>query len=382
MDTGNLPKNNTSLNPCQFTALQSISRTMVCTSAEEPKIALLHGPPGTGKSRVIVEIILRTMSLHHEKPASSHAKGQPRKVFISVLHTGRSIPVYRAGVAVATRFALVAKKQLFEQSLFHRLCSIRMSPDEENKGVTVLKTQYRMAKAICEWPSKYFYDGKLVTAESLIRHGPCNEYRVFNVIDGIEQLADQSFKNEKEADLVANIVRVILESPLCIIRKLNEVDASALRVEVNTVDSFQGKEKDIIIISCVRASQALQNFGGGIGFIFSKQRINVALTRPKESLIVCGHFPTLITDETWRSLINNAEGRHFAHDVSSKSASDDLRHLLMRPTPREQQRMVADLSELSGMKATWATKSENDTCYPRHWLPGGRHWLPRHWLVG
>jgi hypothetical protein len=46
MDTANLPKNNTALNPCQFTAVQSISRTIVSTSAEEPKIALLHGPPG------------------------------------------------------------------------------------------------------------------------------------------------------------------------------------------------------------------------------------------------------------------------------------------------------------------------------------------------
>jgi superfamily I DNA and/or RNA helicase len=152
-----------------------------------------------------------------------------------------------------------------------------MSPDEENKeGVTVIKTQYRIAKAVCKWPSKYFYDGKLVTAESLIRHGPRFFFpihsfpifeqffiyetqlffRVFNVIDGIEQLAvDQSFNNEKEADLVANIVRVILESPFtsgksigvinfyisqkqCIIRKLNEASS---RVEVNIADSFQGK---------------------------------------------------------------------------------------------------------------------------------------------
>jgi superfamily I DNA and/or RNA helicase len=100
----------------------------------------------------------------------------------------------------------------------------------------------------------------------------------------------------------------------CIIRKRNE---AASRVEVNIVDNFQGKGKDIIIISCVRASQALKNFGGGIGFISSKQRINVAITRPKETLIVCGHFPTMQTDEIWRSLINNAERRHFAHDVSS-----------------------------------------------------------------
>lgn len=52
--------------------------------------------------------------------------------------------------------------------------------------------------------------------------------------------------------------------------------------EVNTVDSFQGQERDIIIMSCVRSN--------GIGFLSDRQRLCVALTRAKHSLILCGNF--------------------------------------------------------------------------------------------
>ncbi|EFX78818.1 hypothetical protein DAPPUDRAFT_35844, partial [Daphnia pulex] len=74
-------------------------------------------------------------------------------------------------------------------------------------------------------------------------------------------------------------------------------------VDVNTVDSFQGREKEIIVISCVRASsQAEENLVGGIGFITSLSRINVSVTRAQEVLVICGHFPTLQRDGTWRDL--------------------------------------------------------------------------------
>ena len=55
-------------------------------------------------------------------------------------------------------------------------------------------------------------------------------------------------------------------------------------IEVNTVDSFQGQERDVVIMSCVRSS--------GIGFMSDKQRLCVALTRAKSSLILCGNFKT------------------------------------------------------------------------------------------
>jgi len=59
--------------------------------------------------------------------------------------------------------------------------------------------------------------------------------------------------------------------------------------EVNTVDGFQGQERDVIIMSCVRSS--------GIGFLSDKQRLCVALTRAKHSLILCGNFNTFMVGE-------------------------------------------------------------------------------------
>ena len=65
-------------------------------------------------------------------------------------------------------------------------------------------------------------------------------------------------------------------------RKDAEVEPSLLRdTEVDTVDSFQGREKDVMILSCVR-SQAL-------GFLTSSNRLCVALTRARQSLIVIGN---------------------------------------------------------------------------------------------
>jgi hypothetical protein len=60
---------------------------------------------------------------------------------------------------------------------------------ENDEGVMMLDTQYRMASSICEWPSKYFYGGKLMTAESLLRNGPCFDYRYFKKIYGCVTIA-------------------------------------------------------------------------------------------------------------------------------------------------------------------------------------------------
>jgi superfamily I DNA and/or RNA helicase len=97
-------------------------------------------------------------------------------------------------------------------------------------------------------------------------------------------------------------------------------------IEINTVDGFQGREKDIVLISTVRAnsSSSSQNNGNNngtnnnnrssivsrIGFVSDERRLNVAITRAKKSLIIFGHKDTLMVDSVWREMINSLKDRN------------------------------------------------------------------------
>lgn len=81
-----------------------------------------------------------------------------------------------------------------------------------------------------------------------------------------------------------------------------------MQSKVNTIDSFQGSEKEVIIFSCVRS-----NKNSNLGFLTDYRRINVALTRAKHGMIIVGNAATLIHDPKWRTLLNSLrkDGQYF-----------------------------------------------------------------------
>jgi senataxin len=70
-------------------------------------------------------------------------------------------------------------------------------------------------------------------------------------------------------------------------------------IEINTVDAYQGREKDIIIISCVRGSQER-----ALGFLNDYRRMNVAITRAKSFLWFVGNSRTLKRNKNWNAFID------------------------------------------------------------------------------
>ena len=86
---------------------------------------------------------------------------------------------------------------------------------------------------------------------------------------------------------------------------------------VNTVDSFQGQEKDLIIVSTVRS-----NDKGSIGFLGDERRINVTITRSKHLLIVVGNPQTLQKNGTWHQYISFLKKNNLYHEIKTKEVQE------------------------------------------------------------
>ena len=91
-------------------------------------------------------------------------------------------------------------------------------------------------------------------------------------------------------------------------------------VEVRSVDGYQGREKDIIIISAVRSNRA-----GRVGFLRDWRRLNVAVTRAKSGLIVVGDSATLSRDPNWKAFIEYCR----ENDCVMKADKHFLKYLYM-----------------------------------------------------
>ncbi|KAM0712205.1 hypothetical protein Q7P37_011299 [Cladosporium fusiforme] len=227
-----------------------------------------------------------------------------------------------------TVFSKEAARFQYEQSLF-----VRMQNNFANE-VHLLDTQYRMHPDISLFPSRTFYDGLLKDGDGMagLRVQPWHKsallapYRFFDV-KGQHSAAPKghSLINLAEIDVAMALYarlrtdfsaydftgRVGIITPYkSQLRALKERFASRFGndvesiVEFNTTDAYQGRESEIIIFSCVRASPA-----GGIGFLQDIRRMNVGLTRAKSSLWVLGNSDSLIRGRYWKMLVEDAQAR-------------------------------------------------------------------------
>jgi hypothetical protein len=186
---------------------------------------------------------------------------------------------------------------------------------DESRPYTMLKVQYRMRPEISRFPSKTFYEGGISDGSNVTNasyHVP--EYRTlvsdqpysFIQVDGTEtQKPSGSFENMEEAERVVAIlmdlrkistgsretfaidrVRVITFYQAQVELISNMLKANGLQqVTVSTVDSSQGSEADLVLLSFVRTGKTK-----GVGFLSDNRRLNVALTRAKHKLICIGNL--------------------------------------------------------------------------------------------
>jgi superfamily I DNA and/or RNA helicase len=202
------------------------------------------------------------------------------------------------------------------------------------EAVSLLRVQYRMNEEIMRFSSDYFYGGLVESAPEVKHRGILDyddpiEWIDTSDTDAKEEFVGESFGriNKTEAELTLAVLeryygkigkeRVLEEhidvgviSPYRaqvqhlrqLIRKRPFFKPFRQLITVNTVDGFQGQERDIILISLVRA-----NDEGQIGFLRDLRRMNVAITRARMKLVILGNRATLARHPFYKKLYEHIE---------------------------------------------------------------------------
>lgn len=179
------------------------------------------------------------------------------------------------------------------------------------RQVYLLNIQYRMREAIAGFSSRYFYNQLLKTATHLGNTGThlCfidtagSGYQEKQGPDGI------SLQNEGELRILLQLLEKEGWDPehTAFISPYSGQVAAAREIlpatiRISTIDSFQGQEKENILLSLVRS-----NDEGEIGFLKDYRRMNVAITRAKEQLVIIGDSATIGADKFYRAFLSYVE---------------------------------------------------------------------------
>jgi predicted DNA helicase len=228
--------------------------------------------------------------------------------------------------------SIAALKAGLGKTLMERI--VEMKPEV----VTLLKMQYRMNDDIMRFSSNYFYDGQVESAPNVKYRGILDldvamEWVCPSEYSENSEYSDKSFKetfigesfgriNKDEAELTLNTLQQYFER-ISKQRLLDErIDVGIIspyraqvqylrrllmkreffkpfrrQISINTVDGFQGQERDIIVLSMVRS-----NDDGQIGFLRDLRRMNVAITRARMKVIILGDVATLTRHPFYRQL--------------------------------------------------------------------------------
>lgn len=209
------------------------------------------------------------------------------------------------------------------QSLFERLVVLGTRPFR-------LQVQYRMHPSLSSFPSNIFYEGSLqngVTSADRTRMFDFpwpqqDKPMFFYATTGQEEIASSgtSYLNRTEAANVEKMATKLLQGgvkpeQIGVITPYEGQRAYIVQymqysgkmnsklymdVEVASVDAFQGREKDFIILSCVRANEHQ-----GIGFLNDPRRLNVALTRARYGIVIVGNPKVLSKQPLWNHLLSH-----------------------------------------------------------------------------
>ena len=229
-----------------------------------------------------------------------------------------------------------ATAQGFDVSLMERLM--------RHDAMTIsrrLDVQYRMHEEIMTFSSREFYDDTLkadpLVIDHLLNELPAVEESDLSSTsvhfidtagagyDEEQEVDSQSRSNPQEADLVCRKVQQLLDANVAasqiavispysaqvrLLQERAESDKTLEGIEINSIDGFQGREQEAIIISLVRS-----NADNAIGFLGETRRMNVALTRARRKLIVIGDSATIGADPFYGRLLDYFDQISAYHSV-------------------------------------------------------------------